>query len=193
MESVDDSSEHWRVERVSYVAAYGGERIPARLFLPRNATPPFQAVVYFPPGSALALPAVDRVGPRDFGFLVRSGRAVILPAYYQTYERRRQPSGGPGYSREVVTRRALDVRRTLDYLASRPDIDASHFAYYGLSMGADIGAIVAALESRVRTLVLVAGGLDNRVPPEVDGFNFAPHVRAPVLMVNGRYDFTAPL
>jgi eukaryotic-like serine/threonine-protein kinase len=26
----------------------------------------------------------------------------------------------------------------------------------------------------------------------VDGLNFAPRVRAPVLLVNGRYDFTAP-
>ena len=25
--------------------------------------------------------------------------------------------------------------------------------------------------------------------PEIDGLNFAPRVRAPVLMLNGRYDF----
>ncbi len=193
VDAVDDSSEHWRAERVSYTAAYGGERIPAWLFLPKNAAPPFQAVVYFPPGSAVALPSIDRVGSRDFGFLVRSGRAVILPAYHQTYERRKQRPGGPSYAREVITRRAQDVRRTLDFLASRPDIDASHLAFYGLSMGADIGAIVAAVEDRVRTLVLVAGGLIDGVPPEVDGINFAPRVHVPVLMINGRYDFASPL
>jgi dienelactone hydrolase len=193
VDAVDERSEHWRAERVSYTAAYGGERIPAWLFLPRNAVPPFQAVVYFPPGSALALPSIDRVGSRDFGFLVRSGRAVILPAYHQTYERRRQASRGPGFARETITRRAQDVRRTLDFLASRPDIDASRVAFYGLSMGADIGAIVAAVEDRVRTLVLVAGGLPDGIPPEVDGLNFAPHVHIPVLMINGRYDFAEPL
>ena len=30
------------------------------------------------------------------------------------------------------------------------------------------------------------------MPPEVDGLNFAPRVRVPVLMVNGRYDFGVP-
>ena len=91
VESVDDSSERWRIEKVSFTAAYGGERIPARVFLPKNAKPPYQTVVYFPPASALNLPSIDRVGERDFGYLVRSGRAVLFPVYYQTYQRRRKP------------------------------------------------------------------------------------------------------
>jgi len=193
LESVDDRSEHWRLEKVSFAAAYGGERIPARLFLPKNAKPPFQAVVYFPPASALHLPSIDRVGSRDFGYLVRSGRAVLFPVYQQTYERRRPGPRGPNYVREVVTQRAQDVRRAIDFLEDRPDIDKGRIAFYGLSMGADEGLIVGAVEHRLRTLVLVAAGLDEEArPPEVDGLNFAPRVRAPVLLVNGRYDFTAP-
>ena len=43
-----------------------------------------------------------------------------------------------------------------------------------------------------RTLVLVAAGLDESAPEEVDGFNYAPRVRMPVLMINGRYDFSHP-
>ena len=35
-------------ETVSFAAAYGGERIPAYLFLPKNVKPPYQTVVYFP-------------------------------------------------------------------------------------------------------------------------------------------------
>jgi dienelactone hydrolase len=192
VESADDRPEHWREERVSFAAAYGGERIPARLFLPKNARPPFQTVVYFPPASALSLPSIDRVGSRDFGFLVRSGRAVLFPVYQQTYERRRPITQGPNYYREVVTQRAQDVRRAIDFLESRPDLDHGRIAFYGLSMGADEGAIVGAVESRMRTLVLVAAGLDDGLPPEVDGLNYAPRVRMPVLMVNGRYDFTEP-
>jgi dienelactone hydrolase len=192
VEAVDDRSEHWRLEKVSFAAAYGGERIPARLFLPKNARPPFQAVVYFPPASALSLPSIDRVGGRDFSFLVRSGRAVLFPVYQQTYERRRPGPPGPNYFREVVTQRAQDVRRAIDFLESRPDVDRGRIAFYGLSMGAEEGTIVGAVEHRLRTLVLVAGGLDDGMPPEVDGVNFASRVRVPVLMVNGRYDFAAP-
>jgi hypothetical protein len=44
VESVDDSSPDWRLEKVSYAAAYGGERVPAYLFLPKNGRPPYQAL-----------------------------------------------------------------------------------------------------------------------------------------------------
>jgi dienelactone hydrolase len=192
VESVDERSGHWRLEKVSFAAAYGRERVPARLFLPKNAKPPYQAIVYFPPASALFLPSVDHVGSRDFGYLVRSGRAVLLPVYQQTYERRRPGRRGPNYAREVVTQRALDVRRAIDFLESRPDIDRGRIAFCGQSMGAEEGTIVGAVERRLRTLVLVAAGIDDGWPPEVDGVNFASRVRVPVLMVNGRFDLTAP-
>ena len=45
VEAVDDSSREWRVEKVSYAAAYGDERILAYLFLPKNAKPPYQVMV----------------------------------------------------------------------------------------------------------------------------------------------------
>ena len=192
VDSVDDRSELWRREKVSFTAAYGDERIPALLFLPKSARPPFQALVYFPPASALFVPSIDRATSRDFDFLVRSGRAVILPAYQQTYERRREVARGPSAIRETLLQRAQDVRRAVDYLEQRPDVDHSRTAFYALSMGADMGAMVGAVEPRLRTLVLVSGGLDDGLPPEVDALNFAPHVRVPVLMVNGRYDFIAP-
>ncbi|MFH1833467.1 MAG: bifunctional serine/threonine-protein kinase/formylglycine-generating enzyme family protein, partial [bacterium] len=42
----DESADDWIQERVSFDAAHGGERIPANLFLPKNVSPPFQAVLY---------------------------------------------------------------------------------------------------------------------------------------------------
>ncbi len=192
VESVDERAEHWRLEKLSFAAAYGGERIPALLFLPKNAKPPFQTVVYFPPGSARYLRSIDHVGTRDFDYLVRSGRAVLFPVYQQTYERRRPLTPGPNLIREVLTQRVQDVRRALDFLQTRSDIDHQRVAFYGLSMGADVGPMVGAADDRLRTLVLVATGLDEGLPPEVDAVNFASRVHIPVLMVNGRYDFTAP-
>ena len=174
VESVDDRSEHWREERVSFAAAYGGERIPARLFLPKNARPPFQTVVYFPPASALSLPSIDRVGSRDFGYLVRSGRAVLFPGV--PADLRATPAGpdGPNYLREVVTQRAQDVRRAIDFLDSRPDVDHGRIAFYGLSMGAEEGTIVGAVENRLRTLVLVAAGLETGCLPRWTGSTSPP-------------------
>lgn len=193
LESSDERPEHWRVERVSFTAAYGGERIVAQLFVPRNQAPPYQAVLYFPPSSATALRSSEGLGTREFGFLVRSGRAVLFPVYQGTFERRRGPVSGPNAVREIVIQRTKDVRRAVDYLASRTDIDSSRIAFYGLSMGANYGALVGAVEPRIRTLVLVGGGMVEGRPPEVATLNFAPRVRAPVLMENGRRDFIFPL
>jgi len=193
VEAVDDRPKYWRAEKVSFAAAYGGERIPAWLYLPKNASPPYQTAIYFPPSSALRLPSIDQVGIRDFSYLVRSGRAVLFPVYQQTYERRRERPAGPHTEREVITERTLDVRRSIDFLESRPEIDSARIAFVGLSMGADEGTIVGAVEPRLRTLVLVAAGLQEDVPAEVDAIHFAPRVRVPVLMVNGRYDFLSPL
>jgi eukaryotic-like serine/threonine-protein kinase len=194
-EAVENDSEHWREERVSYAAAYDGERIPATLFLPKNAIPPFQAVLYFPPGSALRLHSIRDAGTRQFAFLIRSGRAVLSPSYKGTYERRVPPGAeGPNAERDTTIQWSKDVGRSLDYLESRPDIDARHLAFYGLSMGAQFAPIAGAVEPRFRALVLVAGGLSSEEkPPEVDAFNFAPRVRTPILMINGSHDFIFPL
>jgi dipeptidyl aminopeptidase/acylaminoacyl peptidase len=192
VEAVDDRSAYWRAEKISFTASYGGERILAWLFLPKNAAPPYQTLVYFPPSSAESLPSIDRVGGREFAFLVRSGRAVLFPVYQQTFERRREVPQGPNYDRELFTQRTQDVRRAVDYLETRPDVDHTRLAFYSLSMGAYMAPLVGAVEDRLRTLVLVAGGLNEGLPPEVDPLNFAPRVRAPVLMINGRYDFAGP-
>ena len=52
VEAVDET-EHWRQEKVSFDAAYGNERVPAHLFLPRNAKPPYQTIVFHPTGEAM--------------------------------------------------------------------------------------------------------------------------------------------
>src|SRR5205085_3406653 len=46
VEEVEEMKE-WRKERVSYTTAYG-ERMTAYMFLPRNVSPPYQTIVYFP-------------------------------------------------------------------------------------------------------------------------------------------------
>jgi eukaryotic-like serine/threonine-protein kinase len=91
VESHDESSPHWRLERVTFQAAYGKERVVARLFLPKNAVPPYQAVVHFPGSTALVAPTFDAYGfDASCEQIVRSGRALIWPACKGMLER------GPG-------------------------------------------------------------------------------------------------
>src|SRR5262249_18556091 len=56
VEELETHSPHWKEERITLAAAYGGERLVAYLFFPMNATPPYQTVVLFPGSGAQELP-----------------------------------------------------------------------------------------------------------------------------------------
>ena len=201
VEPVPDSSQHWRTEKVTFNAAYGQERVAAYVFLPRDANPPYQPVVYFPGSGSLRLRSSQRLQGNDLpevDFIVRSGRAVIYPVYKSTYERGDgllydRPNLTSAY-REHVIEWYKDVSRTIDYLTTRNDIDAQRVGYCGSSWGATMGPIVLALEPRIKASVLIIGGFwQQQGLPEVEAINFAPRVKIPVLMLNGRYDFVFPV
>jgi dienelactone hydrolase len=199
--SVDNSGADWTVERVSYTAAYGHERIPALLFLPKRRRPPYQVVVHFPGSYVFSAQSSDDIVRRwmaGLDFIIRSGRAVLLPIYKSTYERRDSLSSDnvtpTNFYRDHVVMWGKDLRRSVDYLATRSDIDSTKIAYYGLSWGASLGPVMLAIEPRFKAGVLVVAGLHmERAKPEVEPINFLPRVTVPVLMLNGRYDHFFPV
>ena len=192
VDNVDDSASQWRTERVSFDAAYGSERIPAYLFLPRNTTPPYQTIVLFPTAYAFNEPSSQNLDVSLFNFIVRSGRAVLYPVYSGTYERRKGETAGPSGRRDLQVQWAKDYFRAVDYLETRKDIDLDRLAYYSLSLGAFFGPIPVSLEPRIQVAIFASGGLRFNDPPEIQPANFAPRVKVPVLMVNGRDDFQSP-
>jgi len=198
LEATDDRSPLWRSERVTISAAYGSERLPIQLFLPRQASPPYQAVVFFPGANAFLETAPFSAREWQMywlSFVVRSGRAVVFPIYKNTYDRgtgHRLLEPQTWYDSTIFGRK--DVGRALDFLQTRPDIDANRIAFYGISSGAGMGPIMTALEPRFKASVLLAGGLyPLRRPPEVDPLHFLPRVTVPTLMLNGKDDFFFPL
>jgi len=87
-----------------------------------------------------------------------------------------------------------ELRRTIDYIETRKDLDTSKIAYYGFSWGGALGALVPALEPRLKVVVLEVGGLyAEHTLPEVDQINFAGRIRIPLLMINGMYDHFFPV
>jgi hypothetical protein len=197
VDAVDDTNEHWRKETVSFDAAYAGERVTAYVFLPRHAAPPYQVVVYFPGSGAIDLRSSTDLEPPLDGATVKSGRAFVWPIYKSTFERNDAidtdyPAETALY-REHVFAWYKDLARTLDYIETRPDCDASKVAYYGSSWGARMGPLFLAAEPRLKAGILLVGGLKfAKVSAEVDPFNFAPRVTVPVLMINARNDFYFP-
>ena len=51
----------------------------------------------------------------------------------------------------------VDLRRGIDLLLARPDIDQKRLAYVGHSYGAQWGSILSAVDKRMKTSVLMAG------------------------------------
>jgi dienelactone hydrolase len=198
VESIDDNSPFWRKEKITFDAAYGGERVIVYLFIPRAAQPPYQAVVYWPDGSAPLTPAFKGMPQRDFTeFIITSGRALLFPVLKGTYERRHAKMPDPGKTpvifRDWVIQMSKDLRRSVDYLETRADIDKGRIAYYGVSSGGLFASMALAVEDRFKAAVLVSGGFPDSVGlPAIDPINHAPRVRTPVLMVNGKEDSVFP-
>jgi formylglycine-generating enzyme required for sulfatase activity/dienelactone hydrolase len=195
VEARDKTPEDWIRERISFDAAYGGERMLAHLFLPKNTEPPFQAVVFFPGSGAIYRDSLVRWSG---GFLVQDGRAVIVPVYDGIYERRDDldtdmPNETVAY-RDRVIRWYQDLGRSVDYLESREDIDTGKLAYFGHSWGGRMGVLMTAVEPRFDAAVFYVAGLKfQRALPEADPFNYVTRLTIPVLMLNGRHDMFFPL
>ena len=85
VESVDDSSDTWRRERVRFRAPYGNEQIIAYLFLPKQGKPPYQCVVYLGGNDILRPGSGADVRPQSY--ILRSGRAMLCPIFKYTLER----------------------------------------------------------------------------------------------------------
>jgi dienelactone hydrolase len=197
VESADTTSD-WIRERIVVDAAYGGERLPIYLYRPLESRPPLQTVVYFPGSGALWLESFEDYLTNHVSFLVRGGRAVAFPVYQSTFERddgfvyRRQDATNT--YREHVIHWVKDLRRTIDYLETRDELDPARLAYFGYSWGGMLAPIALAVEARLKAAILLVGGLSSLpTQPEVDPFQFVTHVTVPVLMLNGEYDMIHPV
>ena len=133
-------------------------------------------------------------------FIVKNGRAVLYPVYKGTYERGNDrlstllegDESSHQYT-ELLIQDVKDFKRCVDYLETRQDIDSKKLAYYGMSWGGQLGAIIPAVEERLKASVLLAGGFGELPRPEANQFNYVTRVKTPTLMLNGKYDTLLPL
>jgi len=160
---------------------------------------------------------------RGLAPMIAKGYAVC--ALDAAYHGDRKQQGKQFFSTDVaLTRQAfiqtiIDYRRAIDFLATRPEIDAKRIGLVGLSLGAMMGGVLTPVEPRIRTAVLVVGGGDWRtllstsqhsaalavrerlradpaaLDPldSVDPLHYVEHISPrPLLMQNGRQDTVMP-
>ncbi len=195
------------IDDVSYRS--GKDRVPGFLLLPpANGKRKRPAVIYLHGSSGdrstLVVPATWMAGRGAVGLTITAPSATAPT-----------PGGGSPTTelkRDVALeeRDVVAVRRAVDLLRSRPDVDPNRIGFVGWSAGARTGAILAGVEPRLRTLVLMSGGAvpiqvyTRRAPKQikkavghylhiVDPLRYLRDGRGPALLLqDGRNDQEVP-
>ncbi len=146
-----------RLQRFSYLSTHG-QRVPALLFTPPGASairPVPCIVILHGLGGSKEIMAGMALS------VVQAGDAALVIDEYGQGERGplKTPAGQEAAAlAATVSQTAVDVRRGLDYLATRPDIDSRRVGLAGVSLGAMIGTVTCGVEPRLKAAVLVSGG-----------------------------------
>lgn len=162
----------YRIESVTYEAE-PGDRIPAFLLVPDgvDAAHPAPAVaVWHQHNGAWHLGKVEPAGLAGSAMhhtgveLAREGYVVLCPDALCFGERQSKHLRGGEFERYEFLRyvvagkcmawkNILDMRRAIDYLCSRPEVQPERIGCYGHSMGSTHTWLVGPWESRLKCLV----------------------------------------
>lgn len=140
----------------------GGSRVTAYLIVPAGKGP-FAGMIF----SHWALG--DRTEFLDEAMqIAQLGAVCLLPD---------SPQRRPGHSElvpdELYKQTVIELRRAVDLLTSRPDVDANRLGYVGHSYGATMGGVLAGVEKRIHAYILMAGH------PQFSRAEFAPPLSSP--------------
>jgi dienelactone hydrolase len=194
------STDEWRREKIAYSGA-DGEQALAYLYLPKNASPPYQVIHFFPAGDvAHRLRTVPQSIESDYKGLIHSGRAVFTVVLRGFPERDLptelvNPDESSAEFVDATARNIIDLRRGLDYLLTRNDLDAARVVFLACSFGGPM-MVQPAIESRYSAVVMSSAAIspkDSRYHPATNAVNFVPLIEAPKLFIHGRYDEASPL
>lgn len=138
------------IHDLTYASPKGG-RVPTYLVVPKGKGP-FPAVILMhgAPGTRA------RMLPMALTLAQSGAVALLIDAPFS------RPGAGQmltfGESdRDQQIQLIVDLRRAVDVLASRPDVDAKRIAYVGRSYGAAMGGLLAGVEKRIKAYVLAVG------------------------------------
>jgi dienelactone hydrolase len=164
--------EGYRLESVTYEVE-PGDPIPAFVLVPDDvdANHPAPAIaVWHQHNGAWHLGKVEPAGlagspmHHTGGALARAGYVVICPDAICFGQRQSPHLKGGDYERfeflryvvagkSLAWKNILDMRRTIDYLCSRPEVDQDRIGCYGHSMGSTFTWLVGPWEPRLKCLV----------------------------------------
>lgn len=148
-----------RMEKISFVSE-DGQPIPGLLWLPRPGASPAATVVIVDSRGKQAVAQSDLVQP-----LIESGNAVLavdLRGRGETLGHMRPEwdtnfrllANQVDFGRPLPGRRAFDLVRTVDYVSTRPELNAGNVAVVGIGDDALPALLAAAADSRIRSVAV---------------------------------------
>jgi dienelactone hydrolase len=130
-----------------------GGRVPATLLVPDGAGP-FPGIVLMH-----GLPSDRRAMLSTGTLLAQVGAVVILidAPFARPENAGRDALTFTAQDRDEQVQLIVDLRRAVDVLLERPEVDADRLAYFGVSYGGAMGGLLAGVEDRLQAYVLVVG------------------------------------
>jgi cephalosporin-C deacetylase-like acetyl esterase len=145
------------IHDITYASPSGGS-ISAYLIVPKS-NGPFAAIVFGHWGNGTRGEFI----PEAKAYAC-AGVVSLLPDY--RWERPRPWYSGiddfahPDLDRKTRINTIIEIRRAIDLLLTRTDVDPKRIGYVGHSFGAQWGAILAAVDPRIKVAVLMAGAAE---------------------------------
>jgi dienelactone hydrolase len=170
LEPLDANDDHARYS-LSYLSVHD-QRVTAILSIPKKFAPPYPAVLLMH-GSGGHKDA-DYIKAVSFELTKQGFATLSIDSQYRGDRKRPDVVGellNPDSfrMRDAWVQTVVDLRRAVDYLASRSDINPSKIGYLGFSMGGMLGACLGGVEPRVSCFLLaVPGGGLVKIAQELD-------------------------
>jgi dienelactone hydrolase len=137
------------VHEISYASPKGG-RVTGYMIVP-SGPGPFAGMIiqHGMPGS--------RESVRSYGEAVAKTGAVVLLIDAPFARRRGEHVLFSEKDRQEQIQYMIDLRRGVDALVSRTDVDPQRLGYIGFSYGGAMGGLLAGIEKRIKAFVLAVG------------------------------------
>jgi len=142
-----------------------GVSVPAILLIPRRFKSKLPAVIALHGNAANKemVVGIQRNNPDyDFGYRLMKKGYVVLAIDHRGWGERyeelkgyhRNPTKTFLLGRNTTGLRVWDCLRAVDYLETRPEVDASQISCVGMSMGAEIALLATALDRRIKAAII---------------------------------------
>ena len=157
------------IHDITYVSPKGGV-VPAYLVVPKGKGP-FAAVVWghWYQGNS---PMLNRKEFLEEAVVLASSGVVSLltdgPIARRDYVADNQPFSEKQVS--YLVQQVIDMRRGVDLLLQRKDIDLKRIAYVGHSYNGVVGAILSGVDKRFKTFVLMTATMSDEVTRKIPGY-----------------------